>query len=134
MWRLLFVAFLVLHGLVHLLYVGQSRRLYQLGPDMVWPDESWLFSKLFGVEATRWLATSAYVLSAIGFVVGGISMLLGQPWSRWLLAGAAVLSSLGVLFFWDGRLRKLTEQGLIALLINAAILAVVLLLQWPIAE
>jgi len=29
--------FCILHGLVHLLYAGQSRRLFELRPGMVWP-------------------------------------------------------------------------------------------------
>ncbi len=35
----------LLHGLVHLLYFGQSLRFFELQPDMIWPDNSWLFSK-----------------------------------------------------------------------------------------
>jgi len=31
--------FLILHGLVHLLYLGQSRCLFELQPDMEWPDD-----------------------------------------------------------------------------------------------
>jgi hypothetical protein len=129
--KILVGVFVVLHGLVHLLYVGQSRRLFQLGPDMVWPDHSWAFSKLLGVRITRWLASIAYALSAIGFVVAGIGILAGQDWSRPVVAGSAVLSTLSVLLFWDGKLHKLSEQGVIAILINLALLVVVFVLRWP---
>ncbi len=37
MLRFIAGAFIVLHGLVHLLYAGQSRRLFELRPGMVWP-------------------------------------------------------------------------------------------------
>jgi hypothetical protein len=37
---------------------------------MVWPDRSWAFSKLLGDETTRLLASIAYILTAVGFVVG----------------------------------------------------------------
>ena len=36
-----------------------------------------------------------------------------------------------ILLFWDGKLRKLNDQGLIAILINLAILVAVVILQWP---
>jgi hypothetical protein len=129
--RILLGVFVVLHGLVHIFYVGQSRRLFELGTNMVWPDESWAFSKLLGVGATRWLASIAYTLSAIGFVIGGIGILAGQDWSRLAVAVSAILSTVSVLLFWDGKLRKLTDQGLIAILINLALLVVVFILRWP---
>jgi hypothetical protein len=129
--RILLGVFVVLHGLVHLLYVGQSRRLFQLGPDMVWPDHSWAFSKLLGIGATRWLATIAYALSTLGFVIAGIGILAGQEWSRTVVAGSAALSTASVLLFWDGKLHKLSEQGIIAILINLALFVVVFILRWP---
>jgi hypothetical protein len=33
--------------------------------------------------------------------------------------------------FWDGKIERLDDQGLVAILINAAILVAVLVLQWP---
>lgn len=129
--RILLGVFVVLHGLVHLLYIGQSRRLFQLGPDMAWPDRSWAFSKLLGVGVTRWLATIAYALSTVAFVVAGIGILAGQDWSRPVVAASAILSTVSVLLFWDGKLQKLSEQGVIAILINVALLVVVFILRWP---
>ena len=43
MLRFILSVFIVLHGLVHLLYFGQSRRLFELQPGMAWP-ESWRLS------------------------------------------------------------------------------------------
>ena len=129
--RLVFGVFVVLHGLVHLLYVGQSQRLFELRPGMVWPDDSWAFSKLLGVGVTRWLASISYALAAIGFVVGGVGILAGQAWSRPVVAGSAAFSTVSILLFWDGKMRKLSDQGLIAILINLALLVVVLILRWP---
>jgi hypothetical protein len=131
MLRFIFGAFIVLHGLVHLLYFGQSQRLFELRPGMVWPDGSWAFSKLLGDKATRLLASITYVLAAIGFAAGGLGILLGQAWWRPVVAISAAFSAVIVLLFWDGRMRKLDDQGLIALLINGAILVAVLILHWP---
>lgn len=46
MLRFILGIFIVLHGLVHLLYAAHSRRLVELRPEMIWPDGSWAFSKL----------------------------------------------------------------------------------------
>jgi hypothetical protein len=123
--------FLVLHGLVHLLYFGQSRRLFELQPGMAWPDGSWMFSKLLGDGATRWLAGISCVLAAAGFVAGGIGIFLGQAWWRPLVVGSAALSAAIFVLFWDGKLQKLANKGAIAILINGAILVAVLIFQWP---
>jgi uncharacterized membrane protein YphA (DoxX/SURF4 family) len=130
MLRFIVGAFIVLHGLVHLLYFGQSRRLFELQAGMVWPDGSWAF-KLLGEGATRWLAGSACILAALGFVAGGIAILTGQSWWRPAVVGAAVFSAAIFVLFWDGGLQKLADQGAIAILINLAILLAVLILRWP---
>ena len=126
--------FLVLHGLVHLLYFGQSWRYFELQPGMVWPDGSWAFSKILGDKATRVIAGLACLLAAAGFVTSGLAIFLGQPWWRPLVAASAVFSALLYLFFWDGKLQKIADKGGIALLINLAILVGVLGLQWPAFE
>jgi hypothetical protein len=123
--------FIVLHGLVHLLYLGQSLRLFELQAGMVWPDGSWVFSRLLGEQATRSLADLCCVLATIGFVGAGASILLGQPWWRPAVVGTAVFSTVLCILFWDGKLQQLSNQGLIAVLINIAILVAVLVLRWP---
>jgi len=131
MLRFIVGVFIVLHGLVHLLYFGQSRRLFELQPGMIWPDASWAFSKLLGEGGTRSLAGFACVLAALGFVAGGAGILLGQVWWRPLVVGSAAISTAIFIVFWDGKLQRLANQGAIAILINVAILVAVLLLQWP---
>ncbi len=131
MQRILIGIFMVLHGLVHLLYFGQSRRLFELQPGMVWPDGSWVFSKLLGDGATRTLASISCVLAALGFVSGGTGILLRQAWWRPAIVGAAAFSGVIYILFWDGALQKLDAKGGIAILINLAILVAVLILRWP---
>lgn len=131
MLRFVFGIFLVLHGLVHLLYFGQSRRLFELRPGMVWPDGSWAFSKLFGDETTRLLASIFCVLATIGFVVGGMGIFVKQAWWRPVVVGSAAFSTVLYILFWDGKVQRLDDRGLIGILINIAILVVVLVLRWP---
>ena len=126
MLRIAIGVFIVLHGLVHLLYSGQSQRLFELQPGMVWPDGSWAFSRLVGDETTRMLASIFMVLAAIGFVAGGAGILVRQTWWRPVVLGSAAFSAAIVVLFWNGTMQKLNDQGAIALLINLAILVAVL--------
>jgi len=131
MVRIIVGVFIVLHGLVHLLYFGQSQRLFELQPGLVWPDSSWAFSKLLGDERTRLLASVSCVLAAVGFVAGGAGILAGQAWWRLLAVGSAAFSGFMLILLWDGQMRRLGEKGAFGVLINGAILIAVLILGWP---
>jgi uncharacterized membrane protein YphA (DoxX/SURF4 family) len=126
MLRIILGVFMVLHGLVHLLYYGQSRGLFELQRGMVWPEGAWAFSKLLGDGATRRLASIACIIAAAGFVAGGTGILAGQAWWRSAVVGAAAFSTAIFVLFWDGSLHRLDNQGAIAILINIAILIAVL--------
>jgi hypothetical protein len=123
--------FSVLHGLVHLLYFGQSARRFELRPGMVWPDGSWAFSRVLGDAATRSLASIALVLIAITFAAGGIGIFLSQAWWRPVVVVAAAISALLIFMLWDGRVQKLDDKGGVGLLIDLAILAALLVLRIP---
>ena len=131
MLRILFGIFVVLHGLVHLLYFAQALRRVELRPGMAWPDASWAFSRLLGDKTARTLAAVLCVLAAIGFAAGGLGVLLAGAWARPLIVASAALSTAIWVLFWDGKLRDLANQGIVAVLINAALLVAVLVLQWP---
>jgi hypothetical protein len=128
MARFLIGVFIVLHGLVHLWYVVLSQRLVELQGDMGWTGESWIFSSLLGEGATRSLASVLYAVATIGFVAGGIGMLVRQDWWRTAVMGAAALSAATVVLFWDGGSDLIVQKGLIGLLINVVILVALLVL------
>jgi len=129
--RFVFGIFFVLHSLVHLLYFGQSARYFELKPGMVWPDGSWVFSRLLGNEATRNLASISLILVAIGLIVGGVGIFMGQAWWRPVIISATVFSTIHYIFLWNGRMQDLDSQGLVGLLINVAILFAVNILRLP---
>ncbi len=131
MARVILGVFIVLHGLVHLLYYGQSRGVFELQRGMVWPEGAWAFSKILGNETTRRLASVTCVVAAAGFVVGGTSIRAGQAWWRPAVVGSAAFSTAIFGLFWDGSRRRLDNQGAIAILINITILIAVLILRWP---
>lgn len=120
--------FLILHGLVHLLYFGQSARFFELQPGMVWPDGAWAFSRILGDRRTRHLASASLILAALGFAAGGIGVILDQSWWQPITVTAALFSSLIYLLFWDGTRHRLDNQGWIGVLINVAILIAVIVL------
>ena len=131
MIRIIFGLFIVLHGLVHLLYFGQSARYFELQPGMLWPDGAWAFSRLLGDGTTRMLASIFLVLAAIGFLASGAGILLNQAWWRPLIVSVAAFSALIYLLLWDGAWQNLDNKGWVGILINVAILAAVLIFQWP---
>jgi hypothetical protein len=97
---------------------------------MVWPDGAWAFSRLLGNEGTRKLAGILLVLIAMGLITSGIGILANQTWWRPVIMGAAALSSVAYILLWNGRIQNLDGQGAVALLINAAVLVAVFILQW----
>ena len=123
--------FLILHGLVHMLYFGQSARYLELQPGMIWPDGSWAFSRLLGDTTIRNLASILLVLAAIGFVVGGIGLSAKQAWWRPMIIAVAIFSSAIYVLFWDAGWSHLDNKGGVGILINLAILAALLIFQWP---
>jgi hypothetical protein len=131
MLRITLGIFVVLHGLVHLLYAGHSARLFELQASMAWPDGAWAFSGVLENATLRILASSGCALAGAVFVAGGAGLLARQIWSRPVVVGAAAFSTVLFALFWDGALRNLNDKGLIALLINAALAAVVLILRLP---
>lgn len=71
------------------------------------------------------------MLAAIGLIASGIGILVGQPWWRTVLVGSILFSSIIFILLWDGVVHRLDNQGAIAILINAAILAALLIFHWP---
>ena len=129
--KFIFGIFFVLHGLVHLLYVGQSTRYFELKPGMLWPDDSWIFARLLGNEAARNLASISLILVAVGLLVGGIGILSSQEWWRPMIVSATAFSSIVYVLFWNGRMQNLDAQGAVGILLDMAILLAVLLFRWP---
>ncbi len=123
--------FLVLHGLVHLLYAAQSWRLFELRAGMVWPIGSWLFPRLIGDDPTRYLASGALALASLSFLVGGLGLIFGQAWWRPAAIGGAIFSIVIFLVMWNGKFQAVDEQGGVGLLISLVILTLALFLKWP---
>ncbi len=118
MIRILISIFMILHGLVHLLYGAQSLRLFELSPGMKWPDRSWLLVARLEQERLRKLVASAMVLAAGLFILAGIFVLVFPHGFPPVFLSACLVSSILYLILWDGTRRKLADQGGIGILIN----------------
>ena len=119
--RILFGVFLTLHGLVHLLYFGHSARLIRLQPGLAWPIDSWAFSGLFAERRMRWVAGALCILSAAGFVFGAVGVVRVRSWADPVVVASSGISILLFILFWDGHLRRLDQQGAVAVLLDLAI-------------
>jgi hypothetical protein len=131
MIRIAIGIFFMLHGLVHLLYLGQSARLFELQPGMVWPDGSWALAKFMGSAMVRNVAGVFLIIAAIGFMGSGIGLIAKQTWWRPVVVSSAIFSSLLYIILWNGTLSRLDNQGGVGILINLIILAAVLIFHWP---
>lgn len=126
-----FGIFLLLHGIVHLLYFGHSARYFELKEGMLWPDGSWAFTNLFGEGTTRTLASILLVVAAIIFVLAGLSVFIKVEWWQAAVTIAAVFSTVIYLLLWDGGMQNLDGKGLVGILINLTILLLVQVFHWP---
>lgn len=119
--------FIMLHGLVHLWYLTLSQRLVQFEAEMGWTGQSWLLSAFLGDSALRWLATALYAVATLGFVAGGLGLVAQQEWWEPITIATAAVSAVTIVLFWDGGTQMLVQKGLVGLLIDIIILAVLLL-------
>ena len=97
----------------------------------IWPDGSWAFSRHLGDETIRILASISTELAVIGFVAGGIGLLLSLEWWRPVVMGSAAFSAATIILFWDGTFQNMDDNGGIGLLIDLVILSVLLIFRWP---
>lgn len=122
--------FLILHGLVHLLYTGQALNYFELQPGMTWPLEARVFSRIRDERVTRRIAAEACTMAAGMFLAGAVGILVSQAWFRPVTVTASAFSAAIFLLCWDGKKKGITNNGLFAVLINAAVL-VLLVIGWP---
>ena len=123
--------FLILHAGVHLLYAGHAIRMFELRPGLGWPDDPWLLKSFLSNQVVRFAATAGLVVIAFGFITAATGMMLRQTWSHSVAAYAAIVSASIYLFLWNGAFQRLDDQGLIGILINAALAVVFLAFRWP---
>ena len=124
-------AFLIAHGAVFGLYVGQALRVFELKPGFTWPDGSWALSGLVGDASVRSLVAVSFSLVAAAFAVSGIALIARLSWWGPLASVTAIIATVALVLIWNGRLQGLDAQGAYAILLNAGIVVAALALHWP---
>ncbi len=114
--------FFIMHGLVHLLYMGHSLNYFDLEKDFVWPDNSWLLKNVFSRHSNKIFAAGLCIVAALNFILSGILALTGHSFLYQSIIIAVILSTVLYIIFWDGSISKLHTQGGIGILINILIL------------
>lgn len=122
MLRFLIGLIITLHALVHFWFIALALKLFEYKPEMGWTTKSWLFTPLIGEPATRKLA--AVLLAAVmgAMAVGGIAFIFSAGWSRPLLTYSAIASIVVIVLLWDGSFQQIVQKGLVAILLDAAII------------
>jgi len=123
----LFGIFVILHGLVHLWFMVLSFGWVEFQQDMGWTGKSWLFSGWMRDAILNPLSGISFILSALGFVISGIGVLTNAAWTNTALLVTSIFSSLILIIFWDSATKLIVQKGLIGLLINIGIIALIAL-------
>lgn len=129
MLRIVLGVFLILHGAVHLLWVGLARGWIPRDENIHWSGKSWLLTRTLGDQTTHTLGAGAFTLATLVFVIAGIGLLIGQKWYAGATIAAAVISIVTIVGLWDGQLVALQDKGILGILIDAG--ALVLALRFP---
>lgn len=129
MRRTALAVFLVLHGLVHGWYVLLSNGWVTAEDAMGWNGTSWLLSPVLAEGTILVLASVVYVAVTVAFLAGAVGYWRRVEWARVVLLVAATLSTVTLVLMWDGVATLLVEKGVLGVLINIALVA--LLVQSP---
>ncbi|MBN1266154.1 MAG: hypothetical protein JXA25_11715 [Anaerolineales bacterium] len=127
--RILMVIILFLHGMVHLLYAGHSKRIFEMVPGLAWPEGSWLLNRLPS-ETVRLLAVILLITADSLFTISGAGLLLQTNWWRIALVSAAVFSSSVFAVLWDGKMDNLPGKGAVGIVINLGLILFSVLWGW----
>ena len=118
--------FIVFHGLVHLMYVGQALGWFELRTGMTWPVGARLPPSGISDSGLRAFAAITIGITSVALVVGGVGILLGAEWGGWVtIVSASILSLLHILL-WDGDMKTSPDQGLYGVIINVVIVGWIL--------
>lgn len=118
--------FLILHGLVHFWYVVLSFEWVKFQPDMGWTGQSWLFSSFLKDSMLRPLAGILFTIAVFLFIISGISVFFQPEWLNTILLISSIFSSIILVLFWDGSTQMIVQKGIIGLIINLVVIAIVL--------
>jgi hypothetical protein len=124
--RIAFSVFVVFHALVHLMYVGQALRWFELRPGMKWPTGAWAFSS---ADAARVFATVFITAASTAMIAGGLGLAISSQWGGWggwTVVGSAIVLTVAHVLLWSGQWSEFGDHGGYGVVINVGIVATIL--------
>ncbi len=119
-------AFIILHGLVHAMYLGQALQWFELREGMAWPVGARFLPSGISDGVLRTSTAIAIGIAAAALVAGGVGILLDARWGGSVTVTAAIVVSLLHVLLWDGDIKTSPDQGLYGIIINVVIVAWIL--------
>lgn len=86
--------FYILHGLVHLLYMGHGLKYFELEKGFTWPNNSKFPANIFSLQTNRIIASVLCIIAAISFIVSGICFMMGHSWHNQEVIVAVITSTI----------------------------------------
>ncbi|MCJ7827267.1 MAG: hypothetical protein MUP36_03395 [Demequinaceae bacterium] len=120
--------FLIFHGMVHAIYIGQALRWFELRPGMPWPTGAWTLASLSD-GTLRAFASVTIGVASLGLMLGGAGMLFKWGWADWVAIGGAVLASVVHVLLWNGKWAEAADHGGYGVIINVAAIVAILVVR-----
>ena len=92
-----------------------------------WNGYSWLLSPVASRRTVLAVGSVCYTVAGVGFVAGGVGYALALGWVTPVLVGAALLSAVLIVALWDGERDALVDKGALGVVLDAGIVAALLL-------
>ena len=121
-----FGLFFILHGLIHLLYLGLSQD-FITDPSIHWSRESWLLSNFLSDGLLKNISLILYSGSILFFLIAGLLYIIEFEKREAVVYFSSIFSTITILIFWDGSLQHLDDQGFVGIMINISIMIIVYL-------
>jgi hypothetical protein len=116
-------AFIILHGLVHAMYVGQALQWFELRVGMAWPIGAQFLPSGISDGVLRTSTAISIGIASAALVAGGVGVLLDAGWGGSVTVASAIVVSLLHVLLWDGDMKTSPDQGLYGIIINVVIVA-----------
>jgi hypothetical protein len=131
MLKIVIALILLAHGIGHSMGPLQVLKVATINPQ--WHGDSWLLGGVMGIAPSQAVGVALWAAALVGFV-GLAAVVMGWAPAGWWqpLAVASAIASLGGLVLFPAAFPTMSTVG--ALLVDVAVLAAVLGLQWVPAD
>jgi len=125
--QLFFGLFLIIHGLIHLIFLIYSHDK-KSNEYVGWSGRSWLLDKVIPPNLTTYIGKATWILIVILFVVSGLSvldLLVMNDYLAPLIIISSAIATLAFIIFYDG-LSPTPFHWILGVVINSALIAYII--------